>query len=146
MWRFLGGLAFGAGLGAVVSAFIAAPQLAYSDANADPDESAIQILHQVTRLDRLEDDQLAPVPVEKPVVAAQAAVATPEAPPHKHTASLHKKPANRPLKSLVADQPVAGDQQVANSAYLAGNQSTDAGKTTFAIYPVSGSGPDRGPR
>jgi hypothetical protein len=142
MWRFLGGLAFGAGLGAVVSAFIASPQLAYSDAGADP--AAFHILHQVTRLDRLEDDQLASVSIEKPVVSVDAAV-TKET-HHKPAASAHKMASNRQIKSPVIDPPSTRGQQDVNQAMVTGMQGSGAGANGPAIYPLSGYDSERGKR
>jgi len=142
MWRFLGGLAFGAGLGAVVSAFIAAPQLAYSDAGTDP--AAFHILHQVTRLDRLEDDQLASVPIEKPVVSADATV--PKETHHKPAASAHKMASNRQIKSPVIDPPSTSDRQDVNQAMVTGMQGPGAGANGLAAYSLSDYDSERGKR
>jgi hypothetical protein len=143
MWRFLGGLAFGAGLGAVVSAFISVPQPAYSDVGND--QGTFHILHQVTRLDRLEDDQLMPVASEKPSESAQVA-ATNEKSHHKHVASVSKTASSRQIKSRVVDRHGTGDQPGATQAMAASAQVSGAARNSLASNPFPGDETARGSR
>ena len=137
MWRFWGGMAVGATIGALASALIPASQTALSDGGALA--PAPHILHQLTRLDRLESDQLAPPGAKKPHAHAQAAAAgTPihhkeaRASAGSHGAAIHE------TKSVAADRRVANDPRDVNEAVLPSAQSPNtASRDTAASSPPS---------
>jgi len=123
MWRFLGGLALGAGLGALASGAISPPHAAFPDGGGFA--PAPHILHQLTRLDRLEDDQPGAPGIKKPGTHMPATAAT--NPTHSKQKSLvaagHTAPAHQ-SKSRVAKQQGAKDARDINEAMLPGVQGT----------------------